>query len=153
MQSFWGIIVACLHGLGQPHGWWCMTIYARVQADLHDFLNPASPYAALYCASYMYVSAEYSLHVVPSSTHLGVRKVHLRMLLLELLQEVQLLLLVAGGLAGLLLALVEHHLLDHAPCLSVEVAELAVLGLDLAGVDLGRRGDDMGPPLELVLLV
>jgi hypothetical protein len=94
-----------------------------------------------------------TLRVIPSSAHLRIRKVHLWVRFLELLQEVQLLLLVAGGLAGLLLPLVEHHLLDHAPRLSVEVAELAVLRLDLAGVDLGRRSDDMGPPLQLVLLV
>jgi hypothetical protein len=72
------------------------------------------------------------------------------MLLLELGQEVELLLLVARGLASLLLALVEHHLLDHAARLAVEVAQLAVLGLDLAGVDLGGRGDDVRPPLHLV---
>jgi hypothetical protein len=90
---------------------------------------------------------------VPSSSHLDIGKVHLRVLLLELVEDVELLLLVARGLAGLLLALVVHHLLDHPPCLAVEVAELAVLGLDLAGVDLGSRGDDVRPPLHLVLLV
>ena len=75
------------------------------------------------------------------------------MLLLELLENVQLLLLVARRLAHLLLALVEHHLLDHAAGLAVQVAEVAVLGLDLGGVDLGRGGDDVGPPLELVDLL
>jgi hypothetical protein len=88
--------------------------------------------------------------LITQSTHLGVGKVHLGVLLLELGQDVELLLLVARGLAGLLLALVEHHLLDHAARLSVEVTQLAVLGLDLAGVDLGRRGDDVRPPLHLV---
>lgn len=75
------------------------------------------------------------------------------MLVLELLQDVQLLLLVARRLAHLLLALVEHHLLDHAAGLAVQIAEVAVLGLDLGGVDLGRGGHDVGPPLELVDLV
>ena len=87
------------------------------------------------------------------STHLRIRKVHLRMLFLELLQQVQLLLLVARGLAHLLLPLIEHHLLDHAPRLAVQIAQVAVLGLDLARVDLGRAGDDVGPPLQLVRLV
>lgn len=87
------------------------------------------------------------------SSHLRIGKVHLRVLLLELLEDVELLLLVAGGLAHLLLALVEHHLLDHAAGLAVEVAEVAVLGLDLGGVDLGGGGHDVGPPLELVDLV
>jgi hypothetical protein len=83
-------------------------------------------------------------------THLRVGKVHLRVLLLELLQDIRLLLLVAGRLALLLLPLVKHHLLDHAACLSVEVAQLAVLGLYFGGVDLGRGGDDVRPPLHLV---
>ena len=75
------------------------------------------------------------------------------MLLLELLQDFGLLLLVAGRLALLLLPLVVHHLLHHAPRLSVEVAQLAVLGLDLGGIDLGRSGDNVGPPLKRVDLV
>lgn len=91
--------------------------------------------------------------VATSSSHLDIGKVHLRVLRLELLQDVELLLLVARGLACLLLPLVEHHLLDHAACLAVEIAQLAVLRLDLAGVDLGGRGDDVRPPLHLVDLV
>jgi len=75
------------------------------------------------------------------------------MLFLELLQQVELLLLVARGLSGLLLALIKHHLLDHAARLAVEVTQLAVLGLDLGGVDFGGGGDDVRPPLELVDLV
>lgn len=75
------------------------------------------------------------------------------MLLFELVQNIQLLLLVTRGLASLLLPLVEHHLLDHAASLAVQVAELTVLGLDLRSVDFGGRGDDMGPPLELVHFV
>lgn len=53
------------------------------------------------------------------STHLDIRKVHLGMLLLELLENIQLLLLVTGWLACLLLSLVIHHLLDHAACLAI----------------------------------
>jgi hypothetical protein len=75
------------------------------------------------------------------------------MLLLELLQDIRLLLLVACWLPLLLLPLIKHHLFDHAACLSVEVAEFAVLGLDLGRVDLGRGGDYVGPPLHLVYFV
>lgn len=75
------------------------------------------------------------------------------MLLLELLQQLQLLLLIARRLAHLLLPLIEHHLLDHPPRLAVQIAQVAVLRLDLARVDLGRAGDDVGPPLQLVRLV
>lgn len=91
--------------------------------------------------------------IVLCSPHLDIGKVHLRVLRLELLKNVQLLLLIAGRLAHFLLPLVKHHLLDHAAGLAVEVTKFAVLGLDLAGVDLGRRGDDMRPPLHLVDLV
>lgn len=75
------------------------------------------------------------------------------MLLLELRQRIQLLLLVARRLPHLLLALVKHHLLDHAARLAVQVAQLAVFGLDLGHVDLGRRRHDVLPPLHLVDLV
>lgn len=104
------------------------------------------------CA-FTFVASQHFPQFIPSSAHLHIREVHLRVLLLELLEYIQLLLLVARGLAGLLLALVEHHLLHHSSCFAVEVAELAVLGGDLAGVDLGRRGDDVRPPLHLVRLV
>lgn len=88
------------------------------------------------------------------STHLRVRKVHLGMALLELLQHVQLPLLLARRLTHLLLPLVIHHLLDHAPRLAVQVAQLAVLGLDLGRVQEVRGvGGDRGPPLLLVGLV
>lgn len=53
--------------------------------------------------------------------NLGVAKVHLRVLILELLEDIYLLLLVRRGEALLLLPLVEHHLLDHAPRVTVEV--------------------------------
>lgn len=81
---------------------------------------------------------------------LGVAKVHLGVLLLELCQDIELLLFIRGGQALLLLALVEHHLLDHAASLAVEVGELGVGGLDLGNVDLGSVGDDVRPPLHLV---
>lgn len=71
----------------------------------------------------------------------------------KLLEQILLLLLIAGGLVHLLLALVVHHLLDHAAGLAVKVAELAVLGLDLGRVDLGGRSHDVGPPFHLVGLV
>lgn len=75
------------------------------------------------------------------------------MLLLELLQHIQFLLLVARRLSHLLLTLVIHHLLDHFPRLSIQVAQLAVLGLDLGGIDFWRCGDYMGPPLHLIYFV
>lgn len=75
------------------------------------------------------------------------------MLLLELLENIELLLLIACGLACLLLSLVKHHLLHHAACLAIEITQLAVLGLDLGGIYLGRRCDNVGPPLELVHLI
>jgi hypothetical protein len=71
----------------------------------------------------------------------------------ELLEHVLLLLLVAGWLAQLLLPLVEHHLLNHTPGLSIQITQLAILRLDLRDVYLRRRGDDVGPPLHLVRLV
>lgn len=75
------------------------------------------------------------------------------MTLHKLLQHILLLLLVAGRLAHFLLALVVHHLLNHCARLAVQIAQLAVLGLNLGRVDLGRRGDDVRPPLHLVRLV
>ncbi|KAK5631590.1 hypothetical protein RRF57_007304 [Xylaria bambusicola] len=75
------------------------------------------------------------------------------MLRLEFLEDVSLLLVIRGREAHLLLALVVHHLLDHAARLAVEVGQLAVLGLDLGDVDLGGACDDVGPPLHLVRLV
>lgn len=75
------------------------------------------------------------------------------MLILELLQNVCLFLLVGRGQTLLLLALVKHHLLDHAARLAVKVRQLGVFGLDLGHVNLGGGGHDMGPPLHLVDLV
>lgn len=76
------------------------------------------------------------------------------MLLLKALESIKLALFLTGRPSHFLLALIEHHLLDHGPGLAVEVAELAVLGRDLGGVDLvGGVGDDAGPPFQLVALV
>lgn len=52
--------------------------------------------------------------------------------------------------AHLLLPLVVHHLLDHATGLAVQVAELGVLRLNLAGVHLLVRRHNVRPPLHLV---
>ena len=87
------------------------------------------------------------------SLDLGLAKVHLRVLLLELLEDICLLLLIRAGKTLLLLLLVEHHLLDHATGLTVEVRQLGVVGLDLGHVDLGGRSDNVSPPLHLVDLV
>lgn len=86
-------------------------------------------------------------------TYLGVAEVHLGVLRLEFLEDVGLALIIRGGEAHLLLALVVHHLLDHAARLAVEVGQLAVLGLDLGHIDLGGARDHVGPPLHLVCLV
>ena len=75
------------------------------------------------------------------------------MLLHEFLQHVLLLLFLAGRLPLALHLLIIHHLLDHASRLAVEIAEFRVLGLDLGDVDLGGGGDDVCPPLRLVLFV
>lgn len=66
------------------------------------------------------------------------------------LQHLHLLLFVAGRLAHLLLPLIIHHLLDHSPCLAIQIAQLAVLGRDLARIDRRRACNYMCPPLHLV---
>lgn len=72
------------------------------------------------------------------------------MTLLELLQHLHLALLLARRLPHLLLPLIIHHLLDHAPRLAVQVPQLRVLGLDLGRVEeVGRVGRDGRPPLLL----
>lgn len=72
------------------------------------------------------------------------------MLFLKLPEHLILLLLITGRLSCLLLPLVIHHLFHHPPRLSVQIAELAVLGRDLGSVDFGRGGDNVLPPLHLV---
>lgn len=108
---------------------------------LTRFLFPIYPHAHVWV---------YHLWPLPPSLHLRARKVHLGMLFLELLQNIQFFLLITGGLPCLLLPLVKHHFLDHTAGLAVEVSELAVLGRDLGGVDFWGGGDDVGPPFELV---
>lgn len=75
------------------------------------------------------------------------------MLRLELLQQINLLLLITSRQAHLLLPLIKHHLLHHAPRLAIQIRQGRILRHDLGDVDLGRRGDDMRPPLHLVGLV
>lgn len=87
----------------------------------------------------------------PLSTHLRVREIHLRMTLLKLLQHVQLPLLLTRRLPHLLLPLIIHHFLHHTPRLPIQIPQLAILRLDLRGVEeVGGVGGDGGPPLLLV---
>lgn len=86
--------------------------------------------------------------------HLRPTKIHLGMLFLEFPQHIHLLLLLARRLAHLLLPLVIHHFLHHAPRLAVQIAQLRVLGRDLRGVDfVGRVADDCIPPFHFVAFV
>ena len=72
------------------------------------------------------------------------------MTLLELLQNIQLPLLITRRLSHLLLPLIIHHFLHHAPRLTVQIPQLAVLRLDFGGVEEVRGvGRDGGPPLLL----
>lgn len=75
------------------------------------------------------------------------------MLRLELLQNIQLLLLIARRQAGLLLPLIKHHFLHHTARLTVQIAQFTVLGRDLAGIDGRGRYDDVRPPGLLVQFV
>lgn len=73
------------------------------------------------------------------------------MTLLKLLQHIQLPLLLTRRLPHLLLPLIKHHFLHHAPRLPVQIPQLAVLRLYLAGVEeVGGVGGDGSPPLQLV---
>jgi hypothetical protein len=82
------------------------------------------------------------------STNFRIRKVHFRMLLHKLLQQLVLLTLVTRRLPLPLHLLVVHHLLHHTPRLAVQLRQLAVLRRDLGRVDLGRGGDDVRPPVR-----
>ena len=87
----------------------------------------------------------------PLSTHLRVREIHLRMTLLKLLQHLQLALLLTRRLPHLLLPLIIHHFLHHTPRLPIQIPQLAILRLNLGGVEeVGGIGSDGGPPLLLV---
>jgi hypothetical protein len=73
------------------------------------------------------------------------------MLSFKLLQHLHLPGLLRRRLPHLLLPLIIHHFLHHAPCLPVQIAQLTILRLDLCGVDeVGRIGRDGGPPLHFV---
>ena len=85
--------------------------------------------------------------------HFSLAKVHFRVLVLELLEDIHLLLLVGAGQTLLLLSLVKHHFLDHAAGLAVQVRQLGVIGLNLGDVNLGGICDNVRPPLHLVDLV
>ena len=67
----------------------------------------------------------------------------------ELVPLVQLL---GGGEALLLLLLVEHHFLDYRTRLVVQVAQLAILRLDLLSVDLLVALNHAVPPVLPLLL-
>lgn len=86
-------------------------------------------------------------------THLRIAEIHLRVLFLELLQNIRLLLLIARRQSLLLLSLVKHHLLNHTPCLPIQIRKLGVLRRYLRNVDLGCAGDDVRPPFHLIRLV
>jgi hypothetical protein len=75
------------------------------------------------------------------------------MLFLEVLQHIQLLRLIARRLPQLLLSLIIHHLLDHAPRLAVQIPQLTTLRRDLRNIDLRRPDYHMRPPFHLVDLV
>jgi len=66
----------------------------------------------------------------------------------ELVQHLILLLFVARRLPLPLHLLVVHHFLDHATRLAVQFGQLAVLRLNLRGVDFGRGCHDVRPPVR-----
>lgn len=72
------------------------------------------------------------------------------MLLLKLLQHVHLLLFIARRLPHLLLSLIIHHFLHHAPRLSIQITQVGILRRDLRDVNLRGGGYDMWPPFHLV---
>ena len=81
------------------------------------------------------------------SRHLGIAEVHFRMLTHKLLQYVLLLLLFAIWLPLPLHLLIIHHLFDHTARLSIQIAQFAVLRLDLCSVDFGGISDNVCPPI------
>jgi hypothetical protein len=87
------------------------------------------------------------------STHLRLTKIHLRMLLHEFLQHILFLLVLARRLPLPLHLLVIHHLLHHASCFPVQIAQLRVFRLDFRDVDFWGGGDYVGPPFGFVLFV
>lgn len=81
------------------------------------------------------------------------KKIRTRMFRLKLLQNIRLLLIIARHPACLLLALIIHHLLNHAPRLTIEVAQLRVLRANLRYVDCWSASHDMRPPFHSVNFV
>lgn len=74
------------------------------------------------------------------------------MLLLKLLQNLPLprLLRINPRSTGLLLPLLNHHLLHHLPRLSIQVAEFRRLRRNLSDVDCRRGSHHVRPPVHLV---
>jgi len=70
----------------------------------------------------------------------------------ETVKLVALLHLIGGWQTLLLLSLVEHHLLDDAAGIVVQIAELAIFWFHLLGVDLLLALDDRVPPVLSLLL-
>ena len=98
----------------------------------------------------VYLSPSIFLILNPLLIHLRLTKIHLRMLLHKLLQHILFLLLITRWLALFLLALIIHHLLDHASRLPIQISQFAILGLDLGNIDFGGGRYDVCPPFELV---
>ena len=72
------------------------------------------------------------------------------MLLLKPLQNLPLLRLLTTNPTSLLLLLLNHHLLNHRPRLSIQITQVRRLGRDLGHVDSRRRGHHVRPPVHLV---
>lgn len=108
--------------------------------------------ACLSCFSFKPHPLTFSSPITPSRPpsrylpNLRIRKIQLRMLLHKLLHQILLLLLLTSRFSHLLLLLIIHHLLNHTPCLSVQITEFTVLRHDFLDVDLGGVGGDVGPP-------
>mmetsp|Transcript_7613 Transcript_7613/g.16707 ORF Transcript_7613/g.16707 Transcript_7613/m.16707 type:complete len:239 (-) Transcript_7613:576-1292(-) len=89
----------------------------------------------------------------PHLRNLGIGKVHLRMLLLELLQHINLPLLVGSRQSHCLLSLIEHHLLHSLPRFPIQIVELGVFRLDAGNVDCSIPVAYAIPPFHLIQLL
>ena len=63
--------------------------------------------------------------------HFHIGKIHLRMLLHELLENLLFLHFVRGWLVHGFLALIKHHFFNRLPCVSIEVIKFGVLRFHL----------------------
>mmetsp|Transcript_26783 Transcript_26783/g.63517 ORF Transcript_26783/g.63517 Transcript_26783/m.63517 type:complete len:217 (-) Transcript_26783:660-1310(-) len=90
---------------------------------------------------------------LPLHVDLAIGEIHLGVLPLELLQNVELLLLVGRRQAHSLLPLVVHHLFDRLPRLAVEVAQVRVLRLDPLQLDFRIALARALPPLHVAELL